>query len=179
MPLSPAQLATLKTNILANTGVFASGPFAGQTVAQVAVTNPRPSEANIQIAAWYNATAAPAFVLWRKAVTLSDVGDAIVATELAGLTSLNVQRLQVIAQYTVGQFDFTKSDRRAAFDDIFSGAGGAGTRATLLALWKRNATAFEKVFAVGTGTDLSPAVSAFADGATVSSQDVDSALNLP
>ena len=57
---------------------------------------------------------------------------------------------------------------------VWIGGDSAG-----VAGWSLTVRADEKVFAVGTGTDLSPAVSAFADGATVSSQDVDSALNLP
>ncbi len=49
------------------------------------------------------------------------------------------------------------ADRRQCFDDIFSGAGGATTRANLLALWKRLATFAQKLFSTGTGSDAVPA----------------------
>jgi hypothetical protein len=110
-----------------------------------------------QVANWYNLTRAPAWTVWKKAVTVKQVGDAINSTELAGLTSLNTQRLQTLAQYTDGTFDFSLADRRNAFNDIFSGAGGATTRASLLVLWKRLATNAQKLFSSGTGSDPAPA----------------------
>ena len=49
------------------------------------------------------------------------------------------------------------ADVRQMFNDIWSGAGGANTRTSLLALWKRSALLGEKIFATGTGSDASPA----------------------
>jgi hypothetical protein len=85
------------------------------------------------------------------------VGDNIIGSELAGLTSINLTRLQTILQLSPGGLNPSLADRRAFFDDVFSGAGGAGTRAKLLILWKRSATRAEKLFAVGTGSDATPA----------------------
>ena len=53
------------------------------------------------------------------------------------------------------------AERRAFFDEVFSVAAGATTRAQLLALWKRPATRTEKIFATGTGSDASPATLTF------------------
>lgn len=101
--------------------------------------------------------ASPVFTVWKTSVPISEVGDAINASELVGLTSLNVQRLQAISDYSGGVINPSKSDRRSAFDQVFSAAGGTVTRPSLLALWKRLATAGEKLFATGTGSDAVPA----------------------
>lgn len=45
---------------------------------------------------------------------------------------------------------------KAAFNDIFSGAGGASNRAHITAMSKRSATFLERVFVTGTGTDAVP-----------------------
>jgi hypothetical protein len=139
--LTPAQKATLKASILAD-GTLAAAVAAGD---------------DSTVAAAYNAAAAPAFVVWKSNVSIGAVGDAINATELAGLTTLNTTRLQTIAQYAPTGFNFSLADRRQAFNDIFSGAGGTVTRPALLALWKRNATRAEKALATGTGSDATPA----------------------
>ena len=101
--------------------------------------------------------ASPAFTVWKSSVPIAEVGDAINASELVGLTSLNVQRLQAISDYSGGSINPSKADRRSAFDQVFSAAGGTITRPALLALWKRLATAGEKIFATGTGSDAVPA----------------------
>jgi hypothetical protein len=101
--------------------------------------------------------ASPAFTVWKSSVPIEQVGDAINANELVGLTSLNVQRLQAISDYSGGNINPSKADRRSAFDQVFSAAGGAITRPALLLLWKRLATVGEKLFATGTGSDAVPA----------------------
>lgn len=114
-----------------------------------------------QVADAFNQAASPAFVVWKTNVSVGATGDAINATELAGLTSLNTTRLQTIAQYAPNGFNPSLADRRQAFNDIFSGSGGAVTRPALLAIWKRNATRGEKLYATGTGSDASPATLVF------------------
>lgn len=144
MPLTTAQAATLRADIDANPDALAlkqAGNIAG-------------------LAALYNTFDGTYFV-WKTTVPIRDVGDAIVATELAGLTGLNIDRLSCIAQLSQMGINASKADRRAAFDDIFSGAGGANTRAALLVLWKRTARRIEKLFATGTGTTGSPATLTF------------------
>lgn len=160
MPLTSPQLATLKSAIQAD----------GTLNAQ-----PNTPDGNFVIAAAMNALASPAFIVWKTRVSINKVGDNINGTELAGLTSLNVTRLQTIALYSPDGVNPSLTDRRQFFDDIFSGAGGAVTRASLLALWKRSATRGEKLFATGTGSDASPATLTFEGNLTVA--DVETARN--
>ena len=115
--------------------------------------------------------------MWKSLVSIADVGRKINGGELAGLTTLNVTRLQCIATYLAGGISPVLADHRAFFDDIFSGAGGATTRAALLALWKRVASRVERLFATGTGSDASPGTLVF-EGA-IDVNDVSLALNLP
>lgn len=140
--LTTQQLATLKTYI--------------NSVPALAAL-PNNSDTAVFIAGELNKQASPAFVVWKTSVPIEEVGDAINATELVGLTTGKLQQLQTISNFSGGFINPSKADRRSAFDQVFSAAGGAITRPALLALWKRTATVFEKLFATGTGTDLLPA----------------------
>jgi hypothetical protein len=62
-----------------------------------------------------------------------------------------------VAQYLAQGYNAALADIRAMFNDIWSGAGGTSTRASLLVLWKRPAKLGEKIYATGTGSDASPA----------------------
>jgi hypothetical protein len=154
--LTPAQMQTLKTNIIAD---------------PILAAWPNNTDGAFEIAKAYNLQASPNFTLWKQSVTIVEIGRAMRSVDVAGLTTANSTRLQVIAQYSGNVFNPALTDTRAAFDDIFSVAGAAPTRANLLALYKR--------FAVGTGTDASPATSALADGFVLTFQDVDEARHLP
>lgn len=69
MPLSNGQLATLKTNIAANTAqisVNGGAPAAINTL-------PNTSDANLAIAAWYNLAASPAYKVWETAIPLKTI----------------------------------------------------------------------------------------------------------
>ncbi len=166
MNLTQSQLSTLKTWLTAN----ASGLDDSQAAAAL------------------NAAAAgPNNICWKTNVAIVKVGDKLNGTEVAGLTSLNVERLQAVALYSSGGINPSLSDRRQFFDDIFSGAGGATTRANLLALWKRTMTVGENVFKTGTGSDASPATlgatangdaTVYAEG-PVTAANVSEARNLP
>lgn len=138
---------------------------------------PNDSDGNTEIAAAFNLDAAPAFTVWKTNVSITKVGDNIVATELAGLSTLNATRLQTIAVFSTEGVNPSLADRRAFFDDVFSGAGGTATRAKLLVLWKRLATRAEKLFATGTGSDASPATVTFEGKITFT--DVEAARQLP
>lgn len=108
---------------------------------------------------WLNTTGT--FIVWRTKVTNDELGDAMNGTEVAGLSSLNMQRLQVLAAYSGGSQNMARADRRAAFDAVFSGAGGAVTRASMATLWKRAVTRAEQALASGTGTTLSPGLTTY------------------
>jgi hypothetical protein len=162
MPLTNGQLATLKAAIVADGTLNAK---------------PNNADGNTEIAAAFNLTAAPAFTVWKTKVAITEVGDNIVATELAGLSTLNATRLQTIAVFSPEGVNPSLADRRSFFSDVFSGAGGVLTTAKLLALWKRLAKRGEKLYATGTGTDASPATLTFEGLLTF--QDVEEARRLP
>lgn len=151
MPLTTAQLQAIKADILANQDLNIS---------------PGPAIPDVleQIARLYNLPAVPDYWVYRSAVSLTEIGDNIVATEIAGMSALNMQRLQVMAEYSANNasaINPSLADRRAFFDQVFSGAGGAQTRPKLAILWRRLASRVEKLFAAGSGTTGSPATMAY------------------
>lgn len=162
MALTPAQLVTLKANILADSAFL---------------TAPQNSDGAFTIAAAYNLLAAPSWTVWKTQVTINEIGKKFNGSELAGLSTLNNTRLQTLAQYLADGVNPSLIDNRQFFDDIFSGAGGILTRANLLILWKRLATRAEKLFSTGTGTDAVPATLTF-EG-TLSYAEVQQARELP
>lgn len=159
--LTTAQLQALKAAIQADPALS---------------SQPMTSAGALFIADTFNAQASPAFTVWKTSVTNEAIGDAMNGTEIAGLSSLGMQRLQVLAAYSGGTQNPSRADRRAAFDAVFSGAGGNITRPALAALWRRLATRAEKLFATGTGSDASPATLVF-EG-TLSSETVQAAREL-
>ena len=159
MPLTPSQQVTLRAAITADVTLNAQ---------------PRTADGAFAIADALNLTANPAFTVWKTNVPITTVGDNFIGTEFAGLSSLNATRLQTIAQYSSNGINPSFADRRAFFDDVFSGAGGVLTRAKLLILWKRLANRVEKILSTGTGTDIAPATMGY-EG-TVNYLDVQQAL---
>ena len=159
MHLTPAQQTILRTAILADNELNAL---------------PQTQDGAFEIARRLNLNATPDFTVWKTSVLNEGIGSAMNGTEIAGLSSLNMQRLQVLAAYSNGAQNPSRQDRRAAFDAAFSGAGGTITRAALLILWKRLATRLEKIFATGTGSNVSPAT-LVVEGA-ISGQEVNDAM---
>lgn len=136
MNLTPEQLQTLKTWLLAN-----------------AVGRQDQEAADLLNAA----APGPNNVCWKTNVPMLRVGDNFNGTELAGLSSLNHTRLQTVVTLSASGVNPSLADRRAFFDDIFSGAGGVNTRTALATLWKRTMTVGENLFKTGTGSTASPA----------------------
>lgn len=146
MHLSVAQLQILKVDIAADPVLNAL---------------PNTPDGNHEIATAYNQIFAPAFIVWRTFVAITAIGDAMLQSDIANLTTGNLQRLQVIAQYAPNGLNPSRSDRRAGFQDIFSVAGAVNTRNALDALWRRSATRIERLFADtsgGNGTTATPAM---------------------
>lgn len=150
--LSPAQLATLKTNVQANSD-----------------TNTLYVDGNLQgLADLYNAPAAPEFIVWKSALSRHDILTATgpTGTTFAWAAGAYITRSQGERDAFREMFNSTGNvnpalpTMQAAFADIFSGAGGAGNRAHILAMSKRIATRLEKLFATGTGSDANPATMA-------------------
>lgn len=156
--LNPAQLTALNAAIVAETDpAFVALRTAGSTGL---------------MAEWLNS--ASATVVWKTSVPKNEVGKAFQSTALAAITSGNNDKLANFAAWN-DVVDPSRADQRGFFDDVFSVAAGATTRASLLALWKRFATRAEAVFATGTGTDAAPAMLTF-QGA-VSEYEVVRAIN--
>lgn len=157
--MTPAQLSAFKTAIFAET--------------DPSIVAARQAFETGTIAAFYNASASPSFTVWKTSVPLADVVANVDGTELVGLTAIKLAAYQCLL--LAGSVNPSKANVQAAFNQVFSSAGGATTRPLLLALWKRFANRVEKVFATGTGSDASPATLTF-EGA-VSNDDVAAALN--
>jgi len=153
--LTPAQQATLKTNIQADP--------------MLSLLTPSNSSA-LQIANAYNSEASPLFVVWRSEVTKDEIGNAWVGTDIDGMSSLNMQRLQLLFA-SVGErstFDMRRTDRRAGFENPFGANVNNPSRVAMRTVWKRNATRLEKLLGSGTGSDASPGITTFEGSVTYS-----------
>lgn len=116
-------------------------------------------------------------VCWRTNVPLAETGDVWLGTDIDGMSSLNMQRLQLlIASAPGGVFDMSRADRRAGFENPF-GTTNNPSRVAMRAVWKRSATRAEKVFFTGGGTDANPGL--FGWQGTVTINDVGQMWNLP
>jgi hypothetical protein len=139
--LTNAQLLTLKAAILGET----DPTF-------VALRN---ASDEFSMAAWFNENTSPAFIVWKTSVPLNQVVAEVDGVELVGLTSIKLAAYQCLL--LAGSVNPSKVRTRDGFDNVFSAAGGQITRPLLLALWKRTARRYEKLYATGTGSDGSPA----------------------
>jgi hypothetical protein len=160
MSLTPAQLQTLKTAILAETDPEL---VAYRTNGQTGL-----------IADWYNKPGT--FIVWRSRVNTAEIGLVVNYEAVGAMTTANRDR--IITFYTMNPeaFDPT-ADIRLFWDSTFSGAlagQGANTRAALQALWKRPATRAERLFATGVGTTATPGALVFVGEVSVAN--VDAAL---
>lgn len=143
MSLTPAQLSTLKSAILAETD---------PTFVALRTANDENG-----MAGWYNAPTAPAWIAWRTDVSAEETGNAWVGTDIDGMSALNMQRLQLLlASAPSGKFDMSRSDRRAGFENPFGTNQNNASRVAMRAAWKRTLSRFERIYATGTGTDASP-----------------------
>lgn len=138
--LTTAQIATLKADILANPDLN---------------SKPNSGDGADAIAMLYNAVAAPDYWVFRSSVGVAELGDAIDATELVGLTTGKLTQLQVLLGF--GALNPSLLNRRSALDQIFSASSGTITRPALAVLWRRKATRLEKLLATGSGSTGSPA----------------------
>ena len=140
--LTPVQLTALRTSILASELAAQCQPF---------------GDGPTNIAAAYNQPASPAFIVWRTNVTANEIGNAWVGTDIDGMSALNMQRLQLLlASSPSGVFDMSRADRRAGFENPFGTNANNPSRVAMRAVWQRNVTRFERVFATGTGSTASP-----------------------
>lgn len=136
--LTTAQLATLKTDILANAGA------GGALETAVAIGD------DVAVAAWYNDKANPAVKVWLPRVALDVLNSAIVWADFA---ALSVQKQQTyVAMSQAGFLDASDSQVRTGFGAIF-GAGSASIT-NITAAVQRDGTRLEILFSTGSPTHV-------------------------
>lgn len=201
MPLTSAQKAALKADILANTAPIPAGQpwtnsFAGTQVKDV----PNSGDGNATLAGWYNQTASPAYVVWRdlpmetvlNTITFANMtpADAVPTTpdlsvQVWMARSLSCQGKQFNLQNLINgrtTAPMKRTNYRAAMQDCLTNIPAGASGALVAANWvgvrdgaKFNATYAEKAMATGAGTSATPSDLSF-EGA-VTADDVESARN--
>ena len=170
MHLTTQQLQTLKAAILAETDPeFVTYRTNGQ---------------NNQMAEWLNRPASPDYFVKRTALSRHDIitGTSDGGTTFSWAGGAYITRSQGERDAFREMFNSTGTVNPslptivAAFNDIFSGTGGAANRAHVTAMSRRLATRAEKLFASGAGTKASPSTMS-AEGA-FDDRDISNALNV-
>jgi hypothetical protein len=147
--MTPAQLATLKSDIAANS---ASYPGAIE------------QRDGGLIAAFYNAQASPDFYVWRTDVTRAEIYNTSPQPE-ASLWNWSLYKAQSVTEQNAwtqmfmgDAANFAMSNLRAGVSTIFTGSAQQNAQAAhVLAVGRRKATRGEKLLATGTGSTASPA----------------------
>lgn len=168
---NPAQLDTLKAAINAET----DSEFVGY----------RTAGSTGQMAEWLSLVASPTYYVRRSTLSRHEIltGTSDDNTTFAWAGAAYIGRTQGERDAfremfnSTGQVDPWLATIQAAFNDIFSGAGGAGNRTHITAMSRRPARRIEKIFATGAGTKASPSVMGY-EG-LCSSDDVVAALARP
>lgn len=151
--MTPEQLAALKSDILATPELLAlynAGDRAG-------------------LAEAYNAMASPAYYVYKSSLSRHDIltgtsddGTTFTWTGGAYITRSQGERDAFREMFnSTGTVNPAVPSIQGAFNDIFSGAGGATNRAHITAMSRRTARRIEKLFATGTGTKLNPSTLGF------------------
>lgn len=111
------------------------------------------------IAALFGQPATPAFIVWRPDVPVSEIetGTGFDWTQVDNLT---VGKDRIWQRMTArGVIDVSKTNVQLGISEAWKGtAPMIAVQSYILATSKRQASVLEKLFAVGTGTTLSPAV---------------------
>lgn len=140
MALTPGQLATLQADVLADPA------FNGL---------PQNSDGAFAVAAAYNLTASPQFVVWRTSVTVSEiVNNGFTWTAVDSLTAGKARIWEWMKES--GSINPSKANVRQGLNDAF-----ASTQPNITPTLKRDATRAEALFATGTGTTGSPGTMTF------------------
>lgn len=108
-----------------------------------------------------NATASPAYIVWRSSVTDQEIMQN--GFDWARVDNLSVGKARVWDwMFRFGSIDPSKANVRAGIEAVWVGtAADLAVRAAVYSHCKRNATVAEKLLASGTGSDASPAVAGF------------------
>lgn len=156
--LTTEQKATLKAAILAD---------------PVLAAFPAGSDGAYEIAALLNQAATPDFIVWKSSVLVDEIMRNGMAWDR--VDNLTVGKARIWDWMTrLGTFNASKANIRAGINAAWVGtAADLAVRATIYTHCKRLATKIEKLLAIGTGSDASPATMGF-EGA-ISWQDVEQA----
>ena len=140
--LTPAQMTTLQTNILADHS-FDSLPHNTDGAYAIAVA--------------YNLPASSTFIVWKTSVDPAEIMAG--GMDWTRVDNLTVGKSRIWDWMTrLNSFDASKANVRAGIDAVWVGtAADLAERADVYTHCKRQATRLEKLFATGTGTDASPA----------------------
>ena len=168
MTLSPAQMSTLKTDILADPAL---------------TSQPMTSDGAFAIAAVYNLLASPAYWVWRTSVTKKEMTEQVSRTGTTFTYVGNGFITRSAGEQTTWQQLFENgvinpalANVRQAITDILSGTGNAALNRTHMdTVARRQARRIEKLFAVGTGLDTTAGAGTMAFEGEVSWQDVQAA----
>lgn len=147
--LTLAQLQALKADILAN-----AGTLEGKTPAEWwAEGNPS------KVAAFYNQTATPDFIVWKPTLAISDVLDNFIADDWTAMDNLTVGQDRIwVNLKEVGSLKPASSAHRAALTECWKGtAAKVAVKDRILNMGKRTANNVEKLLATGTGSQADPA----------------------
>jgi hypothetical protein len=161
MPLTSAQIATLRADILADPTLTAI---------------PAGSDGDFTIAAIYNTIFTPSWWVYKSSVPVADVKDALNYTTYIGRSVAEREAFTfMLSNHVIAP---NRPNIRQGINDIFSGSGATpvAQRAAFDVLFRREATRAEKLFATGTGTTVSPGTMTV-EGA-ISYQDVGAARAL-
>lgn len=142
--MTEPQLQTLRTAILAEPTLAADWAAGNDST----------------VAAFFNEVASPAFVVWKSQVMPSDYREALVWTEIDTRSVGQARIWEWMTMDNTLPIDPSRPNIISGINNAFAGAGAASTRNAMIALCKRNATKFEKLYATGTGSDASPATMA-------------------
>ena len=136
---------------------------------------PAGSDGGWEIARLLNLTANPDFYVWRTAVPIDEImRNGMAWDRVDNLTVGKARIWDWIGR--LGTFDASRPNIRSGIDAAWVGtAADLAVRATVYTHCKRKATVAEKLCAIGTGTEGSPAVMQFEGSLTW--QDVELARN--
>lgn len=150
--LTPAQLAAVKANILADPVLNAFPPT---------------TDGAFEIAAAYNLLATPDFWVWRTNVSRVEIYNQV-SPDASSWNWTTYKNQGVAEQNAWTQMfmndvaNFSQANLRAGIAAIFTGSAPAtAQRDHCLSMGRRKAIRIEKLLATGSGTTVSPAVMGF------------------
>ena len=149
MPLTPAQLATFKTHLLANTNQI------NGVAINVMPNNP---DRNIEIANWYNSPAlsgdAQAFAeprtLWSPSVPIDLINDAVNWSNDPAGADVATRTLAILKWQSMtwnNQLKLTDNQTRAGVAAVWGAASSSNTAIKAVGTGRKAATRFEMVLA--------------------------------